>query len=71
MVGGGQRHLLTALPPRKRPGTDFTGGWVSPRVGLRKISPPPGFDLRPLMSRYTDYDDPAHHESTHGYFKLV
>jgi hypothetical protein len=23
----GQRHALAALPPGKRPGTHFTGGW--------------------------------------------
>ena len=25
---GGQHHALAALPPGKRPGTNFTGGWV-------------------------------------------
>ena len=39
---------------------------MGPRVGLdglRKISPPPGFDPRtvqPLASHYTDYANPAH-----------
>jgi hypothetical protein len=50
---GGQRHAPAALPPRKRPGTYCIGGWVSPRVGLgrvRKISPPPGFDPRPVRN---------------------
>jgi len=39
----------TALYPRERPGTHFTGGWVGPRAGLdrRKISSPPGFDPGP------------------------
>jgi len=31
---GGQRHASAALYPRERPGTHWTGGWVSPRVGL-------------------------------------
>jgi len=31
---GGQRKSPAALLPGKRPGTVFTGGWVSPRVGL-------------------------------------
>jgi len=38
---------------RKRPGTNFTGGWVSPRAGLDgcgKSRPPMGFSPRP--SRY-------------------
>ena len=34
MGEGGQRHAPTALPPGKRPGTHFTGGWVGPRAGL-------------------------------------
>ena len=28
----GQQHAPTALYPRERPGTHFTGGWVDPRV---------------------------------------
>jgi len=31
---GGQRHAPAALPPGKRPGTHFIGGWVVPRAGL-------------------------------------
>jgi hypothetical protein len=31
---GGQRHALAALPPGKRSGTHFIGGWVDPRAGL-------------------------------------
>ena len=27
-------HALAALPPGKRPGTHFIGGWIGPRVGL-------------------------------------
>ena len=53
----------TTLPlyPRVRPGTRCTGGWVGPKTGLeglRKISPPPGFDprtVRPVASLYTDW----------------
>jgi hypothetical protein len=45
----GKQHALAALYPRERPGTHFTGGWVSPRAGLdgRKISSLPGFDPGP------------------------
>jgi hypothetical protein len=63
---GGQLHAPAALPPGKRPGTHFTGGWVGPqgRSGrVRKISPPPGFDPRtvqPVASRYADWAIPAH-----------
>ena len=31
---GGQRHDATALSPRERVGTHFTGGWVCPRARL-------------------------------------
>jgi hypothetical protein len=31
---GGQRHAPAALPPGKRPGTHFIGGWVGPRAVL-------------------------------------
>jgi len=36
----GQQHASSALYPRERPGTHFTGGWVGTRAGLdgRKIS---------------------------------
>jgi hypothetical protein len=57
---GGQRHVPAALPPGKKPGTHYIGGWVGPRAGLYgsgKISPPPGFDprtIQPVKSRYTD-----------------
>jgi len=45
----------TPLPlyPRERPGTNCIGGWVGPqgRSGrVRKISLPPGFDPRNLLS---------------------
>jgi hypothetical protein len=71
MFVSGQRHILTTLLPRKSPGTDFTWGWVVPRAGLPKISPPSAFDPQPVASRSTDYDIPTHHESTHAYFKLI
>jgi hypothetical protein len=49
MGDGGQRQApAAALPPRKRPGTHCTGGWVGPKwAGLdecRKSLQPPGFD---------------------------
>jgi len=50
----GQHHAPAALPPGKSPRPVW---WV------RKISPPPGFDLRtalPVASHYTDYAVPAH-----------
>jgi hypothetical protein len=31
---GGQGHAATALPPGKRPGTHFTGGWMGRKAGL-------------------------------------
>jgi hypothetical protein len=34
MSVGGQRHASSALPPGKRPGTYYTGGWLGPRAGL-------------------------------------
>jgi hypothetical protein len=34
MGGGGQRHASASLPPGKRAGTHFIGGWVGPRAGL-------------------------------------
>jgi hypothetical protein len=57
---GGQRHAPAALPPGKRPGTHFIGGWMGPRAdldGCGKISPVLGFDPRSVQSvasRYTD-----------------
>ena len=30
----GELHAQAALPPGKRPGTHFIGGWVGPRAGL-------------------------------------
>jgi hypothetical protein len=34
MEVGGQRHVATALPPRKRHGTHCAKGWVGLRAGL-------------------------------------
>ena len=31
---GCYRHAQAALPPRQKPGTHRTGGWVGPRKGL-------------------------------------
>ena len=31
---GGQCHVPAALPPGKRPGTHYIGGWAGPRAGL-------------------------------------
>jgi len=47
-----QRHTPTALYPRERAGTHCTGGRVGPRAGMdgRKISTPPEFDLRTVLS---------------------
>jgi hypothetical protein len=35
---GGQSHAPAALPPGKRPGTQFIGGWVGPRAGLDRCN---------------------------------
>ena len=57
---GGQLQAPAALPPGKRPGIHFIGGWVVPRAGLDgcgKSRPPPGFDpqtVQPIASLYTD-----------------
>jgi hypothetical protein len=49
----------TALYPRERPGTHFTGGWVGPRASLDSgKSCPTGIRSRtvqPVISRYTDW----------------
>ena len=50
--------LRPLFTPGEWPRTQFTGGWVGPRVGLDgcgKSHPPPGFDPRPETSRYTDW----------------
>jgi hypothetical protein len=48
----------------KAAGTHWIGGWMGPRTGLddvekRKFLPPPGLELQPVASRYTDYAIPA------------
>jgi hypothetical protein len=56
---GGQLHAPATLPPGKRAGTHFIGGWVAPGpvwTGAENLAPP-GFDPRtvqPVASRYTD-----------------
>jgi hypothetical protein len=63
---GVQCHAPAALPPGKRPGTHFIGGWVGFRAGLEgcgKISSPSGFDprtIQPISNRYIDYAIPVH-----------
>ena len=55
------------------PGTHCIRGWVVRSVPVRKISPPPGFDLwtvQPVASRYTDSAIPAHRVSKVFYVKL-
>ena len=60
--------------PRKRHGTNFTGGWLGPRASLdwRKISSPTGFDpltFQPVVNRYTDWaTGPATEINTKEFF---
>jgi len=35
---GGQRHVPVALPPGKKTGTHFIGGWVGPRTGEENLT---------------------------------
>ena len=49
---GDQRHAPAALPPGRRSGTRYTGGWVRPQgrsVRVRKISPPPRLDPQTIQ----------------------
>ena len=70
---GGQRHAPAALPPVKTryPLYRRLGGPQGRSGQVRKISPPPGFDLRtvqPVASRFTDCAVPAPthtHTNTH------
>jgi hypothetical protein len=60
MEVGGQRHTPAALPPRKRPGIQCTGGWVCYSAGVDGCEKfrPTWFDPRtvlPVVSRCTDY----------------
>jgi len=56
----GHRHTPADLPPRKRPGITYTGGWEDIRAfldGSGKSRPIGGSTLRniqPTVSRYTD-----------------
>ena len=61
---GGQRHAPAALPPGKtrHPLYRRLGGPQGRSGRVRKISPPPGFNPRPvqtLASRYTDWAIPT------------
>ena len=63
MVVGGQRHAPAALPPGKTryPLYRRLGGPQGRSGRVRKISPPPAFDLRtvqPVASRYSDWAIP-------------
>jgi len=57
---GGQYHAPAALPPGKKTGTYFIGGWVGLSTGLDwcgKSRPAPGFDHRtvqPVVGLYAD-----------------
>ena len=56
---GGQHHASAALPPGKDPVPIVQEAGSG---GVRKISPPLGFDPRtvqPVASRYTDWAIPA------------
>ena len=73
MEVGGQRHAPVALPQGKSwyPLCRRLGGSQGLSGRVRKISPPPGFDLRtvqPVASRCTDHAIPAHISATvlHG-----
>jgi len=62
---GGQHYVPAALPPgmTRYPLYRRLGGLPGRSGRVRKISAPPGFDLRtvqPVASRFTDWDIPAH-----------
>jgi hypothetical protein len=65
MEVGDQGHAPAAIPPGKRHGTHYIGGWVGHRTGLDgcgKSRSPPGFDPRivqPVAPLYTDCAIPA------------
>jgi hypothetical protein len=56
---GGERHVLAALPPGRRPGIYCTGGWVVPRADLdvcgKSPSPSRGFGPRTVQSEASLY----------------
>jgi hypothetical protein len=52
---GGQRHAPAALPPGKKTGTHFIGGWMGPRTGAENPAPtgigsPERFNLEQAMN---------------------
>jgi len=51
---GGQHRAPATLPPGKRTGTNYIGGWLSPRAGLDgcRISPSDLFLRELMVSRY-------------------
>jgi len=63
---GGQHYTLAALLLERRHGTDCTGGWVGPKVGLDrhgKSCPHRDFHpqtTQPIAIHYTDYAIQAH-----------
>jgi hypothetical protein len=60
MEVSGQRHVPSALPRERDPGTHFTGGWVgttTSRTGAENLAPT-GIrspTIQPVASRYTEY----------------
>jgi hypothetical protein len=65
MEVGGQLHALAALLPGKTQYPLYTklDGPQGQSGRVRKIPPPPGFDLRvfhPVASHYTNWAIPAH-----------
>ena len=71
---GGQRHAPAVLPPgnNRYPLYRRMGGPQGRSGGLRKISPPPGFDPRTVQhiaSRYTDWAIPAAFEDSREHSK--
>ena len=53
----GQRHAPAALPPGKRPRTQYIGVWVGPRSGLmgaENLVPIGIGTVQPAASSYTD-----------------
>jgi len=72
---GGQRHALAALPPanNRYPLYRRLGGPQGRSGRVRKISSQPGFDslnVRPVVSRCTDWDIPAHQVWTYSSYTL-
>jgi hypothetical protein len=79
---GDQRHAPLALPPAKTRYPLYRRlGWPQGRSArVRKISPPPGFDLRivhPVASRYIDCAIPTPlctgrlHKINFHFFKMM